>query len=88
MHVYIAKNLTFALALAVAACFASENFEIEWDKPVELGAGGYARIHRLADGRLMAAYSAGGASLRTRAPVGRGMCSSCAGRATPTGSLR
>ena len=88
MYVHIAKNLMVALAVAAGAIFATDDFEIEWDKPVDLGPGGYARIHRLADGRLMAAYSAGGASLRTRAPVGRGMCSSCAGRATPTGSLR
>ena len=60
MYVHAAKSLTAALALAVAACFASGDFEIEWDKPVDLGAGGYARIHRLADGRLMAAYAKGG----------------------------
>ena len=60
MHVYIAKNLTFALALAAGAVFAAGDFEIEWDKPVDLGPGGYARIHRLADGRLMAAYAKGG----------------------------
>ncbi len=31
-----------------------------WGQPVDLGAGGYARIRRLADGRYMAAYSRGG----------------------------
>ncbi len=31
-----------------------------WGKPVDLGPGAYARIHRLADGRYMAAYSLGG----------------------------
>lgn len=59
MHVYIAKNLTFALALAAGAVFAAGDFEIEWDKPINLGPGGYARIHRLDDGRYMAAYSTG-----------------------------
>ena len=31
-----------------------------WGEPVDLGPGCYARIHRLADGRYMAAYSLGG----------------------------
>ena len=52
-----------ACAVAVAAQFvtvAGGGFAIEWSEPVDLGNGGYARIHSLRDGRLMAAYSAGG----------------------------
>ena len=50
MHVHIAKNLMVALAVAAGAIFAADDFEIEWDNPIDLGSGGYARIHRLADG--------------------------------------
>ena len=44
MYVHAAKSLTAALALAVAACFASGDFEIKWDKPVDLAAGGSSRL--------------------------------------------
>ena len=37
------------------AC-AGGDISISWNGPIELGPGGYARVHRLSDGRLMAAY--------------------------------
>lgn len=33
---------------------------VEWDEPMLLAPGGYARVHRLNDGRYMAVYSRGG----------------------------
>ena len=54
-----AKVVTFAALLCIsmfrAAC-AGGDISISWDEAVELGPGGYARVHRLLDGRLMAAY--------------------------------
>ena len=43
-----------ALILAHAAV---GGISVSWDPPVDLGPGGYARVHALQDGRLMAAYS-------------------------------
>ena len=37
------------------AC-AGGDISISWNEAIELGPGGYARVHRLSDGRLMAAY--------------------------------
>ena len=51
----------FAFLMAHSPCAAaSDGLTIKWDRPIDLGPGGYARVHRLADGRFMAAYSAGG----------------------------
>ena len=41
-------------------CQTTVPVQATWGKPVDLGPGGYARIHRLADGRYMAAYALGG----------------------------
>ncbi len=41
-------------------CRTLQPVQATWDKPTDLGPGGYARIHRLADGRYMAAYTLGG----------------------------
>ena len=38
----------------------SHDVAFEWGSAIDLGPGGYARVHRLGDGRFMAAYSAGG----------------------------
>ena len=46
-----------AVILPLAASCAAADLEIKWGKPFDLGRGFYARIHKLADGRLMAAYS-------------------------------
>ena len=57
------KNAVLIGSLAVAlSSFASQgtDFSISWGGPVDLGPGGYARVHRLSDGRLMAAYERGG----------------------------
>ena len=56
---HVARCLFLASAVAVGAT-AMADLRIEWGEPVELGRGGYARTHRLADGRLMAAYTLGG----------------------------
>ena len=56
------------LALAVFAAYAAlplraapfEGLSVKWGRPIDLGGGGYARMHRLADGRFMAAYAKDG----------------------------
>ncbi len=68
MHVRLAKSVMFALALAAASGAHAAGFEIEWGRPVELGPGGYARMHRLSDGRYMAAYERSGAIFARFAP--------------------
>jgi hypothetical protein len=40
----------------------------EWGRAIDLGPGGYARVHRLGDARFMAAYSAGGGVVARFAP--------------------
>ena len=45
------------LAAALAAGFAQAEVSIEWDRPVEVARGYYARVHRLQDGRYMCVYS-------------------------------
>ena len=57
MHIHLAKSLTIAFAAVSASAFCE--LKIEWGKPFSLGAGGYARIHRLSDGRYMLAYGRG-----------------------------
>ena len=59
-RLFAAATLLCAFAAFAAAEGVEDGFEIEWGKPFSLGTGGYARIHRLADGRLMAAYAKGG----------------------------
>ena len=49
--------LAFAMVPLVSV---GVDFSISWGKPADLGPGGYARVHRLSDGRLMAAYERGG----------------------------
>ena len=41
-------------------CQTLRPVQATWGKPVDLGPGGYARIHRLVDGRYMAAYTLDG----------------------------
>lgn len=53
--------LLAALAVALLHATPSSDIRIEWGESVDLGGGGYARVHRLADGRFMAAYAKGGA---------------------------
>lgn len=51
----------FALFAMRSFCgAASDGLTIKWGSAIDLGPGGYARVHRLADGRFMVAYSAGG----------------------------
>ena len=59
--------VVFAAAFPVRGAAASplrsrqgRSIRIEWKKSIDLGGGGYARIHPLSDGRLMAAYAKGG----------------------------
>ena len=54
----IALALLAAFGATASLC-AAEDFAIEWGKPFSLGTGGYARIHRLSDGRYMLAYGRG-----------------------------
>ena len=58
------KDLLVICAAAMVAAFrpasAGGDISISWDEAIELGPGGYARVHRLSDGRLMAAYERGG----------------------------
>ena len=49
-----------ALSALSASTGLGDAVKIDWSESVDLGPGGYARVHRLADGRFMAAYSAGG----------------------------
>ena len=45
----------FAFLMAHSPCGAAlDGQTIKWGRPIDLGPGGYARIHRLADGRFMA----------------------------------
>jgi hypothetical protein len=52
----------FAFAVVAAALWgaAAADIRVSWERPVTLGRGAYARVHRLADGRLMAVYERGG----------------------------
>lgn len=50
-------KVTVLLAAALAAGFAQAEVSIEWDRPVEVARGYYARVHRLQDGRYMCVYS-------------------------------
>ena len=59
MYVHTARCLIWLLALS-GGINATAALKIAWEKPIDLGPGGYARVHRLADGRFMAAYSAVG----------------------------
>ena len=59
-----------ALAVALLHATPSSDIRIEWSESVDLGPGGYARVHRLADGRFMAAYSAGGGVVARFATLG------------------
>ncbi len=52
--------LISAAAIVASAVSTAAGFSIEWDEPISLGRGGYARVHRLNDGRYMAAYSRAG----------------------------
>lgn len=54
----IALALLAAFGATASLC-AADDFAIEWGEPFSLGAGGYARIHRLSDGRYMLAYGRG-----------------------------
>lgn len=47
-------------ALSTAAASKGNRLTVEWGNPVEVSQGGYGRVHRLDDGRLMACYSRGG----------------------------
>jgi hypothetical protein len=59
----------FAFLMARSPCAAaSDGLTIKWGRPIDLGPGGYARVHRLRDGRFMAAYSAGGGVVARFAP--------------------
>ena len=58
-RLFAAATLFCAFAASAAAGGVEDGFEIEWGKPFSLGTGGYARIHRLSDGRYMLAYGRG-----------------------------
>ena len=69
------KRLMALCVVAALQAATGGEIAIEWGKPFDLGEGGYARIHRLADGRLMAAYSKSGglvARFYERAKMGKG----------------
>jgi hypothetical protein len=56
-------------SVVCCVCLASDDaVSIAWDRPIDLGPGGYARVHRLGDARFMAAYSAGGGVVARFAP--------------------
>ena len=46
----------FCAALVVGALSACADSAIHWGRAIDLGPGLYGRVHRLADGRFMAAY--------------------------------
>ena len=58
------KDLSVICAAVMVAALryacAGGDISISWGGAIELGPGGYARVHRLSDGRLMAAYERGG----------------------------
>ena len=50
----------FCAALVVGALSACADSAIRWGRAIDLGPGLYGRVHRLADGRFMAAYEKDG----------------------------
>ena len=55
--------LLVALPATLPACTKTprpDRITVEWSTPVPVTAGGYGRVHRLVDGRLMMVYSASG----------------------------
>ena len=58
-------------ALAVAAIrSASADLRIVWERPIDLGSGLYARVHRISGDRFMAAYSLDGSIVARFASCG------------------
>ncbi len=53
------RCLIVAVSMAACAISAFAGFSIEWGGQISLGDGAYARVHKLKDGRYMAAYSKG-----------------------------